>query len=257
MSKYLHPTRGFTLIELIMVIVITGILAVVVAPIVSGTFNAYTDSSRRATLVQQAQSIVQRIQYDLSYAVPSSVSVNGDTISWLALTRDPNPAFPPSARYTSSVDVSSDQTSLPVLGCAATPATGSQSIVIGDTTAIALVASVDRSSCSNTPPSATITLDEATTFDANGIGSPFYRLYLTTGQLNIDCTGNQLLRFAGTDTVNPTDTRLLAGNIEQCGLTLNPGTTLTAPTLLIDITLQDEAGEQVRLVRQLQLSNAL
>lgn len=278
-----QSSQGFTLIELIMVIVITGILAVVVAPIVSGTFNAYTDSSRRATLVQQAQSIVQRIQYDLSYAVPGSVSVSGNTLSWLALTRDPNPDNQPTGRYENAFDVSSDATSITVLGCAATPPdSGTQYVIIGDDppglesgesewdSARALVkleddpgdVAVDQTSCGNSPPRSTINLeepedpDETNIFDNSGIGSPFRRLYLTTGEMNIECRNGQILRFSSD---NPSDTRLLANNVEEeeCELNRNPGTTLTAPTLLIDITLEDEAGEQVRLVRQLQLSNAL
>ncbi|MEX1057446.1 MAG: prepilin-type N-terminal cleavage/methylation domain-containing protein, partial [Natronospirillum sp.] len=65
-------SQGFTLIELIIVIIVIGILAAVISPIMGNQFQAYTDSSRRATLVQQAQSVMQQLEKDLYRAAPNT-----------------------------------------------------------------------------------------------------------------------------------------------------------------------------------------
>ena len=52
---------GFTLIEAIMVIVITGILAGMVAVFIRAPIDAYVDSARRADLTDVADTAVRRV----------------------------------------------------------------------------------------------------------------------------------------------------------------------------------------------------
>lgn len=64
---------GFTLIEAIVVIVITGILASVVAVFIKGAIDAYVASARRAELSDVADTAVRRITRDIHLALPNSV----------------------------------------------------------------------------------------------------------------------------------------------------------------------------------------
>lgn len=70
-----HQSAGFTLIEAIMVIAITGILAGIVAVFISGPVGGYIDSVRRAELTDQADVALRRITRDVRLALPNSLRV--------------------------------------------------------------------------------------------------------------------------------------------------------------------------------------
>ena len=67
--------RGFTLIEMVVVIVITGIVAGMVAVFIKLPVQGYVDAARRAELTDIADTAVRRMTRDLRLAVPNSVRV--------------------------------------------------------------------------------------------------------------------------------------------------------------------------------------
>jgi MSHA biogenesis protein MshO len=67
--------HGFTLVELVVVMVISGILSLVVMQFITRPIDIYVDQSRRARLVEQAQSVMQRLARDIRLAVPNSIRV--------------------------------------------------------------------------------------------------------------------------------------------------------------------------------------
>lgn len=64
---------GFTLVEAIIVIVITGIVASMVSVFIKGAIDAYVASARRAELADVADTAVRRIARDIHLALPNSV----------------------------------------------------------------------------------------------------------------------------------------------------------------------------------------
>lgn len=68
--------RGFTLIEAIMAIVITGIIAAMVAVFIARPVKGYLDSVRRAGMTDTADGALKRMGLDLRTAVPNSVRVD-------------------------------------------------------------------------------------------------------------------------------------------------------------------------------------
>ncbi|MDE2117930.1 MAG: prepilin-type N-terminal cleavage/methylation domain-containing protein [Betaproteobacteria bacterium] len=68
--------RGFTLVEMIMVIVITGIIGGIVAIFIRAPVQGYVDSARRAEMTDIADTALRRITRDLRLALPNSVRVN-------------------------------------------------------------------------------------------------------------------------------------------------------------------------------------
>lgn len=65
--------RGFTLVELIVVIVLTGILAGTVTVFFKPAVDAYFASQRRATLADMADTTVRRMAREIRASVPNSV----------------------------------------------------------------------------------------------------------------------------------------------------------------------------------------
>jgi MSHA biogenesis protein MshO len=66
---------GFTLIEAVIVIVITGILAAMVAIFIRAPVQGYFDSVRRAELTDTADVALRRITRDVRLALPNSLRV--------------------------------------------------------------------------------------------------------------------------------------------------------------------------------------
>ncbi len=69
--------RGFTLIEMIMVIMITGIIAVVVGRFIAKPIQGFIDLSRRAQLVDVASVTLERMSREIRLALPNSIRVDG------------------------------------------------------------------------------------------------------------------------------------------------------------------------------------
>jgi MSHA biogenesis protein MshO len=65
--------RGFTLIEAIMVIAITGIIAAAVAVFIRSPIQGYFDLERRVEMTDSADTALRRIARDVRLALPNSV----------------------------------------------------------------------------------------------------------------------------------------------------------------------------------------
>lgn len=66
--------RGFTLIELILVIVILGIISVSIAQVISISTQIYISGAERGRLVADARFVILRLEKELRNIVPNSVS---------------------------------------------------------------------------------------------------------------------------------------------------------------------------------------
>lgn len=78
--------RGFTLIEAVMVIVLTGIVIAVVARFIVPATDAYFDTTKRAQMVDQIDGALRRIGRDVAIALPNSVrTINAGTSSAVEL----------------------------------------------------------------------------------------------------------------------------------------------------------------------------
>lgn len=65
--------RGFTLIELVMVIIILGVVGSMVAVFMRAPIDAYFDTARRAALTDVADTALRRMARDIHKALPNSI----------------------------------------------------------------------------------------------------------------------------------------------------------------------------------------
>lgn len=78
-------SAGFTLIELIMVIVITGIIAGMVAVFIKTPVDAYFSTVRRAELSEEADSALRFVARDMQSALPNSIICTGSGLQFLSI----------------------------------------------------------------------------------------------------------------------------------------------------------------------------
>ncbi|WP_035374046.1 prepilin-type N-terminal cleavage/methylation domain-containing protein [Pseudoduganella violaceinigra] len=70
---------GFTLVELIVVMVVTGILAGILVVFFMPALNNYFASSRRAMLTDAADGVMRRMSRDIRISVPNSVDIRSSS----------------------------------------------------------------------------------------------------------------------------------------------------------------------------------
>lgn len=70
-----NKKSGFTLIEMVTVIVLLGIIAGILTPFIAKAMLAYTHSKARASLVSKGRLALERISREVRHAVPNTLSV--------------------------------------------------------------------------------------------------------------------------------------------------------------------------------------
>ena len=78
--------RGFTLIEILIALAITGLLATGIAALIAQTFNINASSSSRMTALKQIEVAVDRIRVDVQMAQEIAGSAESDPEVFLYLT---------------------------------------------------------------------------------------------------------------------------------------------------------------------------
>jgi MSHA biogenesis protein MshO len=76
MIKLKKMANGFTMIEMIIVISITGIIAAVASSFIRRPIEAYEQTAKRAELADQAYLLVKKIKQDVRMSLPNSVRVS-------------------------------------------------------------------------------------------------------------------------------------------------------------------------------------
>jgi len=261
--------RGFTLIEMIMVIVITGIIGVAVAIFMRRPVEAYVDTARRAELTDIADTALRRITRDIRTAVPNSIRVDatGKYIEYLQASGG--------GRYRAELDVSGAGDILDFTGPDSTfdvigpmPSfSGGESIVIYNLTSDTVLATANaysgdnRASYDSNSPS-TITLNPGKQFP---FPSPGKRFQVVQYPVTYACEAGVLRRYWGytiqltpqptPPTTPPGSNAPLATNVTDCSFSYLTGGA-GGRTGVVSLALQvEQSGEKVRLFQQAHVNN--
>lgn len=91
---------GFTLIEIILVIVLLGIVSGILAPVITQNIRAYSDSKSRNELMARGRIALGRLDRELRHTIPYSIMVSGSTLKFVTantggryLQRHENPPY--------------------------------------------------------------------------------------------------------------------------------------------------------------------
>ena len=281
---------GFTMIELIIVIVISGILSLAIMQFISVPVEAYVDQSRRARLVGIAETAVDRLGQDISAALPNSLRVGcgGSCLEYLRSVAGGRYRNAPPGDVLSFNPADSD-TAFDVLGPLDLPAglatSGSAGACANGLAACLVVyntgfAGTDAWQGDNI---ASITAISSTSVSFNNSDfssgtpafpaeSPGQRFFVVDSPVSYLCdTGSGLLRRyegynirqsqADVDThaellalSNPAESAVLADDLSGCSFSYTPGTPTRKAVLTVSLVISD-AGESVRLLQQIGVMN--
>ena len=78
MPKLRRYQQGFTLVELVTVIVILGVLASSITSFLRFGTKSYTDAADREALISTARFVVERLNREVRHALPNSIRTIGD-----------------------------------------------------------------------------------------------------------------------------------------------------------------------------------
>ncbi|MCC6077596.1 prepilin-type N-terminal cleavage/methylation domain-containing protein [Pseudomonas sp. GCM10022188] len=277
--------RGFTLVELILVIVLCGIVGAMVSSVLSRPLEGFVAQSRRAELVDIGAGALNRMQRDIRMAVPGSVRVSADGQALELLLIHSAGRYLPNRPLDNSLNFSAT----PAAQCngplvAGVPACDVLQVFAPDFVPPAsgwlVVASSLFSpwSASNpgsiTPTNSVFTrLAESNTAAWPGIslirvtppGGAFAfaapsaqrRIYFADRVVGYRCSGGQLLRYehdqlqATLPATLPAAGRLQADRVTSCDFRFASASSLASLQLSIGA-----GGESIRLAQQVQVNNA-
>lgn len=72
----MNKQKGFTFVELLIVITLTAILGLFVFQFIKMPLNAYDSTAKRAAMVDEAHTIIKKIKRDVQLSLPNSVRIS-------------------------------------------------------------------------------------------------------------------------------------------------------------------------------------
>lgn len=285
---------GFTLVELVVVMIVSGIVASSVGVFMTRPIEGYNDLARRTTLVDAADLAARRLARDVRRALPNSLRVAGGGAALELLHTVEGARYravpgvnPGGADHTAPSDVLSffGDASWNALGrlqalsfSYGTPLPAGHRVAIYTTDANLTWSDAATGADPGvlSPAATSITIVDDGDEDRIVLSaahqfrfaSPGRRLYVVDEPVSYLCDvgAGTLTRFSGyaLASAQPTDpgaaplaaaaAGVVTSRVAGCSFTYQPGTSQRAGTVTLDLSLS-EAGETIRLLRHVHVGN--
>ena len=182
---------GFTVVEMITVIVVLGILSLGTVRFLTDTGSGFASAVSRADLAADARSLVNRLSGDLREALPGSIRVAGGCLEYLPIVAAGRyltlPVGAPASTFRS---VPVQPLPLPPGARAAVHVDGA-AYAMGDPGAISPVVALSAPDANNV---VTVSMAAAHRFPGE---SPAQRYFLVTDPVSVCADGGNLYRYTG------------------------------------------------------------
>lgn len=283
----MRNVNGFTLIELVVVIVLSTIVVSFMAMFIAGPVQAYTDQARRAELVDLAEGALRRVARDVRRALPNSVRVTTsgsvvalemlNTVDGVRYREQPPPDDPDKQLDFAAADNAFNSVGA-FTGISKPFSSTSHYLSVYNVG----VTGADAYELANviTPPLTQIDIDaDAAPGEDNIVmsppfrfayGSPAQRIFLLDGPLSYLCdlsTGT-LTRYSGYNiTASHSDrdsaaeliaagaaSTLVSDQLSACNIAYAPGTSQRAGLVSLQLGIAD-VGETISLLHQVHVNN--
>lgn len=275
--------RGFTLVELVMVIMVTGIIAASVTVFLKPAIDSYVDTRRRGELTDMADTAVRRISQDIRSAVPNSVrwvsasciqlvpTIAGGRYRMASDTANDTPAplpCTPSATCSAPLDTSQATTVFDVLSPLTTVPAQNDWIVINNQNADDVYNGANRTQISAAPttPRASdgrhrITVG-STQFSSGYDGGRFVAVANAVPTVFYSCVGSTLYRTVAAFNANQAATcaltagAIVATDVASCSFVYSPNQGATQQSGFVWMRLElSRSGESVALAHGVHVDN--
>jgi MSHA biogenesis protein MshO len=265
-GRQMTSESGFTLIEMIVVIVIVGILAALGGQFIVAPVTGYIDLSRRTRLVDQAEMSLRRMQRDIRHALPNSIRIDG-TGQYLEMLNTVDGGryrhYPDPVTGGDSLDFTGADSGFDVLGTLSQAPTENHHLIVYNTSSVGIsgnayaAASANRAVVGAGSTATHINLNPSYDFTNS---SPYQRFFLVDQPVTYACEGGVLNRYdsyaiAAAQATPPSGgADLVARNIAGCQFSYDPGASQRAGLVTLELSLS-EAGETITLLHQVHVVN--
>jgi MSHA biogenesis protein MshO len=258
---------GFTLVELVVIIVITGILAGLGGMLITSPIEGYIDLSRRAELVDAADNSLRRMQRDIRQALPNSIRLTSvGSVQYLELLHTVDGGLYRAEGAGAILDFTlATDSDFAVLGALDDdPSTGQQLVIYNISASGSSGNAYSGDNRRAIDAGGTTTLFYFTTTLAPfPFQSPYQRFFLVDQAVSYVCdpSNGTLMRYAGYAITEPQPTAglgtgsLLANHVTACNFTYSGGSSQRAGLVTLQLALADE-GETISLLQQTHVDNA-
>lgn len=240
-------SKGFTLIELVIVIIILAAIGVATSSYIAAGVNIYSDVADRDKSINSLRFVIERMRREVANALPNSAVVDGNCLTFTPIIA--------SSLYGNDFPISPVSASSALIATIEKNSDGSNKVATGDRAVVYILERDDLSSVGHAGKNKVISINSAqnsitfTNTDANGVasyplGSPAKRLYFIRDNNDISyCFVNNQIKRTDSNATNV----LMADNIrgsftvEQATLQRN---SLVQVKFLLDFDEQEAAFEE-------------
>lgn len=265
LGRILNRAAGFTLIELVIVITISAIVAGMGAAFISRPIEGYVALNRRAALVDAADTALRRMQRDVRQALPNSVRIGcgGQCLEMLHVSGG--------GRYRNKgpgnvLDFTASDTGMDVLGTLSQAPSAGQSMVVYNLWAAGATSNAyggdNRGVVGGGSTATSVVLNPAFKFP---FSSPYQRFFIVDTPVTYfyDSGTKKLTRHSGyaiaaaqPETLGALSAGvLLADKVASCIFTYQAGAGKRSGLVLVAMSIT-ESGETISLLEQIHVGNA-